>query len=50
MLVIKGKFDPTSPIDDLVGTMGSLLPKFIDVGVVETEVSTDIAQWPEHGI
>ena len=50
LLVIKGKFDSTSPIEDLVGTMRSLLPRFMDVGMVETEVSTDIARWPEHSI
>lgn len=50
LLVIKGKFDPSSPIDDLAEMMGSLLPRFMDVGAVGTEVSTDITQWPEHGI
>ena len=50
LLVIKGKFDPTSPIDDLVGTMRSLLPRFMDVGLVDTEVSTDDSRWPGHGI
>jgi len=50
LLVIKGKFDSTSPIEDVVGTMRGLLPRFIDVGVVETEISTDVAQWPERGI
>jgi hypothetical protein len=50
LLVIKGKFDPTSAIEDLAGTMGNLLPRFMDIGIVETEFSTDIVQWPEHGI
>lgn len=50
LLVIKGKFDSTSPVEDLVGTMRSLLPRFMDVGMVETEISTDVARWPEHGI
>jgi len=49
-LVIKGKFDPTSSIENLVGTMKSLLPKFMDVGMVEIEISTDVVRWPEHGI
>ena len=50
LLVIKGKFDPTSPIEDLVGTMRSLLPRFMDAGMVKTEISTGTARWPEHGI
>jgi len=50
LLVIKGKFDSTSPIEDLAGTMRSLLPMFMDVGSVDTEVSTDIVGWPEYGI
>lgn len=50
LLVIKGKFDSTSPIENLVGTMRSLLPRFMDVGMVETETSTEIGRWPEHGI
>ena len=50
VLVIKGKFDSTSPIKDLGGTMKGILPRFMDVGMVETEISTDIARWPEHGI
>jgi hypothetical protein len=49
LLVIKGKFDPTSAIEDLAGTMRNLLPRFMDIGVVGTELSTDIARWPEHG-
>ncbi|KAF9648878.1 hypothetical protein BDM02DRAFT_2041445 [Thelephora ganbajun] len=48
LLVIKGVFDSTPPIDDLVGTMTSLLPRFMDIGMVETEASADVAQWPEH--
>jgi hypothetical protein len=50
LLVIKGKFDSTPPIGDLAGMMKGLLPRFMDVGIVETEVSADIAQWPEHVI
>lgn len=50
LLVIKGKFDSSSPIEDLAGTMRGLLPRFMDVGMVETEISTDVARWPEHGI
>ena len=41
LLVIKGKFDSTCPIEDLFGTMSRLLPKFMDIGMVETEESTD---------
>lgn len=37
LLVIKGKFDPNSPIEDLVGTMNGLLPRFMEYGSVETE-------------
>lgn len=50
LLVVKGKFDPTSPIEDLAGTMRSLLPRFMDVGVVETEDSVDIFPWPRYGM
>ena len=50
LLVIKGKFDSNSPIEDLVGTMSNLLPRFMEVGMVQTEVSTDAARSPEHGI
>ena len=50
LLVIKGKFDSTSPIENLVETMRNLLPRFMDIGTVETKVSTDIAWWPEHSI
>jgi hypothetical protein len=50
LLVIKGKFDSSSPIKNLAGTMKSLLPRFMDVGMAETEISTDVARWPEHGI
>lgn len=50
LLVIKGKFDSTSPIENLVEMMKSLLPRFMDVGMVETEISKDFARWPEHGI
>lgn len=50
LLVIKGKFDPKSPIKDLAGTMSNLLPKFMDVGMVGTEVSVDTPRWPEHGM
>lgn len=50
LLVIKGKFETTPPNEDLIGTMRRLLPRFMDVGTVETEISTDIAQWPEHGL
>jgi len=45
--VIKGKFDSASPTEDLAMTMISLLPRFTDVGIVETEDSTDA---PEHGM
>lgn len=50
LLVIKGKFDSASPIENLVGTMKNLLPRFMDVGMVETEISTDVVRWLEHGI
>lgn len=50
LLVIKGTFDSTSPIEDLVGTMNRLLPKFMEVGIVKLEVSTDVARWPDHGM
>jgi len=50
LLVIKGRFDSASPIEDLSGTMRCILPRFTEVGMVGTETSTDIAQWPEHGI
>lgn len=50
LLVIKGKFDLNSPIEDLDCTMSSLLPRFMDNGRVETEVSTDISRRPEHGL
>lgn len=49
LLVIKGNFDSDSPIEDLVGTMSNILPRFMDVGVVETEGSAD-APLPEHEI
>ena len=50
VLVIKGRFDSTSPVEDLGGTMRDLLPRFMEVGMVETEISTEVARWPEHGI
>lgn len=50
LLVIKGKFDPNSPIEDLAGTMSNLLPRFTNVGMIETEDSTDVVRWLENGI